>query len=1203
MKKTLLHLILALALSLPSWAQQWVSTKGEGPSTLRTELVSSSETSILVRLQVPGFYAHSVVTPRGDALQISIPRTVSTFDAGEPQLPIYAIPAIIGDNALMRVRIKDAQYVDFENYEVAPSKGDFPRTIDPDDVPYTYGPPYSNDAFFPEQQAGLYEPYILRDFRGQNMVLYPFAYNPITKTLRVYYDMTVEMYRVGTGGENQLARKSNDIRIDQEINAVYDNHFINFGTVMNRYTPMNETGELLIICHDAFMSAMEPFVNWKKQIGRPTTIVGTSTAGTSYSAIKSYIQAQYNSNNNISHVLLVGDVAQIPGIPYEAGSGYYGYSGKSDNMYGQVVGNDLYNDIIVGRFSAENTDHVTTQVNKVIHYEKDITAADNWVTKGSGVATTSGPGHFNEQDWQHIDNIRTDLLAYNYTEVYRDYQNAGGANSNATTLSQHINDGLTIINYCNHGSETSWGVFNYSNSHINALTNVNKLPIVWSVACLNGKYDHGTPCFAETWLRANNNSTSSPTGAIGAMMSYISQPWEPPMYGQDEMVDVLVENYSSNIKRTLGGVSFDGNMKVLDQYGQTNNPAKGTYLAWILFGDPTLTLRNAVPANMGVTHAASMNTTSTSFTVNAANGNGALATLTRNNEIMGSATITNGSANITFTAPGQSGTATLTVFGYNKITYIATVNIASGGGPDPLTVQTTATPSIIPQGGSSTLRATATGGTGSYTYSWTPTTGLSNSQIQNPTATPTQTTTYTCTVTSGTANANSAVTVTVVKAPTNLTATVQNTNNVRLNWTAANPATTYKVYRNNTMIAQNITATNFTDNNLNPGTYNYQVATVYNGVESPKSNTATITIAAPLSVTVTATPATIASGSSSQLKATATGGSGSYSYSWTPVTGLNNSHIQSPTATPAETTTYTCTVTSGTASASNTVTVTVVKAPTEVQVALEAHPVITWTASQPYTNFNIYRGTERIASGITAMTYTDSETTPCPEEEYCYSVATVHNAVEVKSDEACATMELNLPLVENAEGEYTCYNEPEGWKYGATLSWKKPNENVPCWDLMKFNIRRNISTGKEGFEDWEIVATVPFVEGQTDYTYFDQAPVGNSYGYVITTVYQKNGEEREGLNTDLTVLNISVTGIGEQEAKIAVYPNPTKGLVKLEGASVQHVSIVNVYGQILLDAETDGNPLEFDLSSYGKGIYMMQITSDFGHSVKRIVVE
>ncbi len=666
-------------LTIVTFGQQWVAIKSDAPSTIQTTLVASSESQITVNLQVPGFYAFEVSTPRGEANIISVPRTVSTAAAGEPNLPMIAVPAIVGDRQHYGIRVIDAQYTDF-TMEVAPSKGDFPRSINPEDVPYTYGEAYSTNAFFPAQNVSLYDPYILRDFRGQNMVVYPFAYNPVSKTLRVYYNMTVEMYSDGMSNENILDRRSNEVRLDPEIQAMYENHFINYSESLTKYTPMVETGELLIICHDAFMSAMQPFVNWKKQIGRPTTMVGTSTAGTTTTAIQNYIQTQYNANNNISHVLLVGDVGQIPGISFTAGSGWSGYSGKSDNIYGQVVGNDFYNDIIIGRFSAENESHVTTQVNKVIYYERDINASDTWLTYGDGLGNGDGPGHFNEYDWQHIENIRADLLAYNYTTIYQDYPGVSGYSSNASILSQHINNGVSIINYCNHGSETSWALCSYSNSNVNALTNVNKLPIVWSVACLNGKYDHSQPCFGETWLRANNsNNPEQPTGAIGGMFSYISQPWEPPQYGQDEMVDVLTEQHSTNIKRTLGGISFDGNMKILDQYGSNNNAGKGTYLSWILYGDPTLTVRNDVPANMGVTHASTMSTTATSFTVNATNGNGALATLTRNNEIMGSATINNGTANITFAAPGTTGTATLTVFGYNKITYIATIQIVSGG--------------------------------------------------------------------------------------------------------------------------------------------------------------------------------------------------------------------------------------------------------------------------------------------------------------------------------------------------------------------------------------------------------------------------------------------------------------------------------------------------------------------------------------------
>ena len=714
MRKHILTALLVM-LSIVTFGQQWVAIKSDTPSTIQTTLVASTENQITVNMQVPGFYTFEVTTPRGEAKIISVPRTVSTAAAGEPNLPMIAVPAIIGDQQHYNIRLIDAQYTDFQ-MEVAPSKGDFPRSVNPDDVPYTYGEAYSTDAFFPAQNVGLYDPYILRDFRGQNMVFYPFAYNPVTHTLRVYYNMTVEMYSDGQLGENTLSRRSSEVRMDPEFGALYQNHFINYSEGLSKYNAVDETGELLIICHDAFMEAMQPFVNWKKQIGRPVTMVGTSVSGFTSDAIKNYIQSQYNSNPNISHILLVGDNAQVQS--YFTSSG--GYSGRTDQYYGQLVGSDYYNDVIVGRFSAETVDHVTTQVDKVIHYERDVTAADTWLSIGQGVSKNegAGSGHFGEADYQHIDYIRDTLLHYNYTSIHRDYQNVPGVTSSASIISQHINEGVSIINYCNHGSPTSWGVFNYSNSHINALTNDNKLPFIWSVACNNGQLDYSQPCFAEAWMRATNNSNGAPTGAIGGMFSYISQPWQPPMYGQDEMNNVLTEHRS--IKRTLGGISTDGNMKILDQYN-SNGQGLATYQFWLLFGDPTLTVRNAVPANMNVTHEPSMSSTATSFTVNATNGNGALATLTRNNEIMGSATIVNGTCNITFAAPGTSGIATLTVFGYNKITYIAEIDIMQGG-TQQYTVNVSANPAnggTVTGGGnyqvgqSCTVTATANSG---YTF-------------------------------------------------------------------------------------------------------------------------------------------------------------------------------------------------------------------------------------------------------------------------------------------------------------------------------------------------------------------------------------------------------------------------------------------------------------------------------------------------------
>ena len=682
-KGFILSLLLAAALSLfaQQAAPQWNRVLSNTPESYRIQLVSSTEQSIQVNIQVPGFYTANVTTPRGEAKIITLPKAVSTAHAGEPDMPMTGIPVLIGDKARMSIRIVDAQYRDFEGIEVAPSKGDFPRTINPEDVPYTYGTCYSEDAFFPASNIGLYEPYIIRDFRGQNMVVYPFAYNPASKTLRVYYNMTVEMYKVDDHGSNTIeSRRSNVVKMDPDFKSVYQRHFINYEAAMNRYTPLDEEGDLLIICYDNFISSMTDFVNWKKTRGINTTIVGTSTAGSTYSAIQTYIKNQYNANNNITHVLLVGDVAQIPGYTY---SGASGYEGKGDNPYGQVVGNDIYNDLFIGRFSASTAARVTTQCNRVITYERDLTTSATWLKVGEGISRKeNGAGHNNEDDYQHINNIRTDLMNYGYTPVYQRYANLSGYDGSSATISSDINSGVGIINYANHGQETAWGANSsgyiyYANSHVNALTNDNKLPFIFSVACLVGKYDHSSDCFAEAWMNATNGS--NPTGAIGTLMSYISQPWIPPMWAQDECIDILVESYSNNIKHTWGGVSVNGLMGIFDHYSTSTAQAVGTYQAWILYGDPSMMLRTKTPQVMSVTHAGSITLGATSYSVTVSNGNGAVATITdANHNILGKATVSNGTASISINGTLTPDTElTLCVFGYNKVTYLGTINVVS----------------------------------------------------------------------------------------------------------------------------------------------------------------------------------------------------------------------------------------------------------------------------------------------------------------------------------------------------------------------------------------------------------------------------------------------------------------------------------------------------------------------------------------------
>lgn len=1072
------------------------------------KLLTATESNITIDIQVPDFQTQSVTTPQGEAFVVKAPKAMNCAEAGEPDLPMLVIPTIVGDQALMQVNVASSEYVDYENMEIAPSKGDFPRSINPEDVPYTYGEAYQRNALFPEQLSRLDEPYIHRDVRGQNIIVNPYQYNPVTKTLRVYTHLVLSMVNVGKDDRNIIENRSKSLTLDPDFKAMYEHRYINYKESMAKYSPIEENGELLIICHDAFMPAMEPFVAWKKQIGRPTTMVGTSVTGNTDPAIKSYIQTYYAAHPNLTDILLVGDVAQIPGVYISAGSGSSGYSGYGDVQYGQLAGNDYYNEVIVGRFCCETEAQVTNHVNKVLNYERDLNETATWLSVGQGVSTNSQSGHFGESDYQHIDNIRNDLLGYNYTEVYRDYQNVTGTTaSNAAAVSQHINSGVSIINYCNHGSETSWGVFSYSNSHVNALTNDYKLPYIISVACLNGKYDRNGDCFAEAWMRATDNATGLPTGAIGGMFSYISQPWTPPQYGQDEMVDILTELQSNNIKHTMGGISINGNMKVLDQ-GANQNAVKGTYNTWILYGDPTLTLRNATPADMSVSHNPIMDAGASTFTVNAPDGEGALATLTKDGEIMGSAPVTNGTATISFTAPGTSGEATLTVFGYNKLTYIGTVNITTGG-------------------------------------------------------------------------------VTYPTAPSNVTATVNN-EGVTINWDAVTPADSYKVYRNNRMLAQGITATTYTDSNPTPGTYSYEVTTLYNGLESPKSNAATATVVATLSVTVTASdpiyvPNPVPGGwTGISLTANATGGSGNYTYSWTPANAVDNPTAQTTTASPTETTTYTCTVTGDGQSTSGSVTVIVVNPPTEVSASFvgENEVRISWSAADYADGYNVYREDELIAESIPTSYYTDLFQ---GAGSVTYQVRSVYQG-HVSQPEITGIYFCIAP--ENVQAEYI-WNDGDYYNH---LSWTK-NQAVD-YEVTHFNIYR--SNGS----DLELIGTVESEDYVYEYSFDDlEATSLGEYSYSVSAVYTLDCEIKSDLVTCL------VTSIGESVVRPEIFPNPTTGKVTVKADGMERIVVINSLGQTLYQAHTDAPEMALDLAPYGRGMYFIMIQTSQVVTTQRIVVE
>ena len=649
-------------------AQEWVGVNKSAPVKIQETLVSSSEEEIVIDVKVGGFFQSDVKTPNGQQMIISGENMASMLIAGAPDLPMYPISMIIGNTAEMKVSVIESSYVDFKNIEVAPSKGNFSREINPEDVPYVYGEMYQQDEFYPAQAAALDNPYILRDFRGQNVMVYPYAYNPVTKTLRVYTDLRLSIKKVSDNGVNQKVATRRSNSISPEMKASYERRFINYPT-NERYSFIEDEGEMLVVCVDEYKEAAEKLVNWKNISGRPTTLALASETGT-LDNLKTYITDYYNSNPNLTYVLLVGEYENLP--PYEIivtidGMQYYT---RSDNYYGRLEGEDNYEEVLVGRLSVKDLKDAQNQVDRIIYYERDVKEDATWLSRGIGMGSTEGYGHFGEKDYQHIDFIRDTLMNYTYTEISQKYKGVGGYEPSADDYAVEFNKGVGIANYCNHGEVEKWVMGDFDTKCVRNLTNDYMLPFIWTSSCRNGQFDV-EECFAEAWMRAVNPATDAPIGAIGGMFSWISQPWQPPMYGQDEMIAILTE-WRGNYNHTLGGASLNGNMYILDMSPEDRG---NTHNTWLLFGDPSMMLRTQAPEKMDIYCSSSyLMVGMTNYTVNADVDFG-IATLSKDGEVVASSYIRKGSANLSFPELTEEGKMQLVVVSYNKVTEILDVEV------------------------------------------------------------------------------------------------------------------------------------------------------------------------------------------------------------------------------------------------------------------------------------------------------------------------------------------------------------------------------------------------------------------------------------------------------------------------------------------------------------------------------------------------
>jgi gingipain R len=234
--KKIINLSLLFALmsifSTGVFSQNQLLTVGNSCNEMnQTLLLFQNDNQITIRFDLNQIELIEVETDYGNALIATSNRAPLILEKGAPELFYLTSTFIIPDMGSSELDISYGSFTDFENIEIAPSKGNLSRSIDPQTVPFVKGDTYQRDEFYPGTLASLREPFIMRDVRGESLDVFPIQYNPVTKVLRIYSEITVTVHFTAKTGVNEFTTQKRHATVDHTFQDMYNNLFINYSSL------------------------------------------------------------------------------------------------------------------------------------------------------------------------------------------------------------------------------------------------------------------------------------------------------------------------------------------------------------------------------------------------------------------------------------------------------------------------------------------------------------------------------------------------------------------------------------------------------------------------------------------------------------------------------------------------------------------------------------------------------------------------------------------------------------------------------------------------------------------------------------------------------------------------------------------------------------------------------------------------------------
>ncbi len=173
----------------------------------------------------------------------------------------------------------------------------------------------------------------------------------------------------------------------------------------------------------------------------------------------------------------------------------------------------------------------------------------------------------------------------------------------------------------------------------------------------------------------------------------------------------------------------------------------------------------------------------------------------------------------------------------------------------------------------------------------------------------------------------------------------------------------------------------------------------------------------------------------------------------------------------------------------------------------------------------------------------------------------------------------------------------DGWK-GGSISIFKDDERI----------------AKVALEDGaSSIDSVPLLNGDLTFVwnkcwYAEPYYTCDEISFVIkdkdgNVIYESEGEMQAGVF--LTFNNDCTLDITETESKnenIAIYPNPTDGIISVDAYHIDEVSIYNLVGQKVKTLTVDDDNCMIDLSDYKDGVYFIKINTGKEIMTKKIIL-